>query len=294
MPWRNGGVIGVKAAPRLPAASGVWSLSEIESAQRDPVAWPVPNSLPVTSGVLVWLDANEASTLLTEVSGSTAVAMNGAVAQWSDRGGGGRHVSQATSGSRPILATSAGNNRRCVRFDGVDDFVTGTHGAGSNSAHTVIAAFRTSSAGGGSDKSAMLLGNRAEGSDSPRAFYGIPYTYQSESYGFYAPFRQASVGITRSVIPFLACSYRINATNTRIGLHSLQQLASPSPRTFYNLTTLLPLALTNAFEIGRSSSAGGVSFTSIDVHEVIIYNSNLSDSDVNRIVDYLASKWGTV
>jgi hypothetical protein len=294
MPWRSGGVIGQKNAPRLPAASGVWRLPEIEAAQRDPAAWPVPNALPVTSGVLAWLDANEANTLLTEVGGSTAVSMNGAIAQWSDRSGGGRHASQATSGSRPILATSAGNNRRCVRFDGVDDFVTGTHGAGSNSAHTVIAAFRTASGGAGSDKSAILLGNRADGSGSPRAFYGIPYTYQSETYGVYAPFRQASAGITRSVIPFLACSYRINTTNTRIGVHSLQQLTSPVPRNFYNLITLLPLNLTNALEIGRSSSAGGVSFTSMDVHEVIVYNSSLSDSDVNRIVDYLASKWGTV
>ena len=294
MPWRNGGVIGVKNAPRLPAASGVWSLPEIESAQRNPAAWPVPNSLPVTSGVLVWLDANEASTLLTEVGGSTAVSMSGAVAQWSDRSGNGRHASQATSGARPILATSAGNSRRCVRFDGVDDFLTGTHGAGSNSAHTVIAAFRTSSIGGGSDKSVILLGNRADGNGSPRGFWGLPYTYQSDLYGVYAAFRQATFGIARGIIPFLACSYRINTTNTRIGVHSLEQLSSPAPRNFYNLITMLPLNLTNALEIGRSSSAGGVSFTSMDVHEVIIYNSSLSDSDVNRIVDYLASKWGTV
>ena len=294
MPWRNGGLIGQKNVPSLPAAGGVWRLPEIEAAQRSPAAWPVPNVLPVTSGVLVWFDANEANTLLTEVGGSTAVSMNGAVAQWSDRSGGGRHASQATSGNRPILATSAGNNRRCVRFDGVNDFLTGTHGAGANAAHTVIAAFRTSSLGGGSDKSAILFGNRDDPSGSPRAFWGLPYSYQSDSYGMYAPFRQAAVGISRGIIPFLACSYRINTSNTRLGVHSLSQLGTPAPRNFYNLITILPLNLTNALEIGRSSSAGGVSFTSMDVHEVIIYNSSLSDSDVNRIVDYLASKWGTV
>ncbi len=291
MPWSNGGLIGRRNAPSLPAASGVWRLSEIEAAQRSPASWPVPNVLPVTSGVLLWLDANEANTLLTEVGGSTAVSMNGAIAQWSDRSGGSRNTTQAAVESRPILATSA-NNRRCVRFDGSNDFLTGAHGAGVNSPHTVIAALRTSALGAGADKSAILLGNRNDGS-SNRPFYGIPYTYNSDNYGVYAPFRQASIGMSRTLNPFLVYSIRINTTNTRIGVTSLAQLASPAPRAFYNVITLQPLALTNAFEIGRSSAAA-TSFTSMDVHEVLIYNSNLGDSEVNLIVDYLASKWGTV
>lgn len=291
MPWRNGGLIGRKNVPSLPAAGGVWRLSEIEAAQRSPASWPVPNVLPVTSGVLLWLDANEPNTLLTEVGGSTEVSMNGAIAQWSDRSGSARDTTQAAVESRPILATSA-NNRRCVRFDGSNDFLTGTHGAGVNSPHTVIVAFRTSALGAAADKSAILLGNRNSGS-SNRPFYGIPYSYNTDNYGVYAPFRQASIGMSRTLNPFLAYSIRINTTNTRIGVTSLAQLASPAPRNFYNVITLQPLILTNDFEIGRSSAAA-TSFTSMDVHEVLIYNSNLGDSEVNLIIDYLASKWGTV
>lgn len=282
MPWRNGGVIGKRNLSTQLAASGVWRLSEIESARRE-ASWPAIAVLPEIPGLLMWLDANAQDTLVTEAGGATAVAMNEAIAQWSDRSGSGRNALQATSENRPVLATS-GNARRCVRFDGVNDFLTGTHGAGSNSPHTVLVAMRTSGLGGGADKSAIIMGNRLSGG-SDRQFYGIPYTYNSGNYGVRSPFRDVAVSpvVSRTAVPFLVYSIRVNTTNSRIGIS----------RTFYNVASVMPLSLSNAFEIGRSSPFDSVSFTPMDVHEVLIYNSSLVDSDVNLVLDYFSIKWGT-
>lgn len=283
MPWRNGGVIGQRNLPSGAGASGVWRLSEIESARRTG-AWPTVAILPDISGLLVWLDANAVSTLLTSAGGETAVAMNGEVAQWSDSSGNGRNAVQGTIASRPILATSAENGRRCVRFDGVNDFITGSHGAGTNSPHTVIVALRTTALGGGADKSAIIMGNRLVGT-SARAFYGIPFGFNTANYGVRSPFRDATVSpaVSRTTTPFLAYSIRVSTENSRVGVS----------RTFYNIASVMPLTLNNDFEIGRSSPFDSVSFTPMDVHEVLIYNSSLTDSDVNSVLDYFSIKWGT-
>jgi hypothetical protein len=287
MPLGNGGVIGRRNLPGG-TASGVWRLAEIESAQRTG-SWPVPTALPVTDGLLMWLDANETSTLLTAVGGATEVEMNGQVSQWSDRSGSGRNATQATSANRPILATSVENGRRCVRFDGVNDFMSGTHGIAASSPHTFIAAFRTSAlASVGNDKSMMYIGNRTN-----LGGYGVPYRFNSASYGLRLNGFDYFTPVSRTTFPFVAFSVRVTTASTRIGTASLERLSNTTPRDFYNFASFWPVTgFNNSFDIGRSSTNPTTSFTLMDVHEILIYNSSLDDSDVNKIVDYLGSKWG--
>jgi hypothetical protein len=286
MPWRNGGAIGKRNLPVSTVASGVWRLSDIESARRG-AAWPATAVLPNIAGLLLWLDADAVSTLLTAPGGDTAVVQGGAVAQWSDQSGNGRHVIQATGVSQPILATSTQTSKRCVRFDGSNDTMVGTHGAGVNAPHTILVAMRITAAGTGADKSAIVVGNRSvnSASNQPRAFYGIPFRYNTTNYGIRSPNRDLAVSpvVSLSAVSFLTYSARINTTNTRIGI----------AKTFYNVSSVMPLALTDVFEIGRSSPFDSVSFTPMDVHEILIYNSNLTDADVNLVADYFSIKWGT-
>ncbi|MFM7683116.1 MAG: hypothetical protein ACKO7P_10270, partial [Bacteroidota bacterium] len=57
--------------------------------------------------------------------------IGGKVAQWYDRSGNNNHATQATVSSRPIRSASSPNLALpAIKFDGVDDFLTGTTLAG--------------------------------------------------------------------------------------------------------------------------------------------------------------------
>ncbi len=53
----------------------------------------------------LWLDANDASTVTT---------VSGAVSQWNDKSGNGRHVSQATENQRPTYSLTGLNNKPAI------------------------------------------------------------------------------------------------------------------------------------------------------------------------------------
>jgi len=62
----------------------------------------------------LWLDAADASTVTT---------VSGAVSQWNDKSGNGRHATQSTTSRRPLVTPSALNGKQGITFDGVDDFL---------------------------------------------------------------------------------------------------------------------------------------------------------------------------
>jgi hypothetical protein len=76
----------------------------------------------------VWLDAMDASTVLRDTGSEFVSAANGeAVARWLDKSANAHILAQTTSGSRPLLSTSAGpTSGRCIEWDGVNDFLVKT------------------------------------------------------------------------------------------------------------------------------------------------------------------------
>jgi len=76
-----------------------------------PSQYPVWSPANITTAL--WLDAAD---------GSTVTTVSGAVSQWNDKSGNGRHVSQATAGSRPSYLASGLNGKNIVRFD--SDFLS--------------------------------------------------------------------------------------------------------------------------------------------------------------------------
>jgi hypothetical protein len=74
---------------------------------------PVPTAPVPTAGLQLWLRAD---------SGITQ--SGGAISQWADQSGSGRHAAQALAARQPQLQASAVNGRPALAFDGVDDFLT--------------------------------------------------------------------------------------------------------------------------------------------------------------------------
>ena len=64
------------------------------------------------SGLTLWLDASDAST----------ITLNGSnVAQWDDKSGNSRNASQTTAANQPIYTTNGMNGKPVISFDGFDD-----------------------------------------------------------------------------------------------------------------------------------------------------------------------------
>ena len=71
---------------------------------------------PLTLSPTLWLDASDASTLYDATSGGSLVAASGTIARWEDKSGNALHLTQATSGARPVRETSVQNGLDGVFF----------------------------------------------------------------------------------------------------------------------------------------------------------------------------------
>lgn len=73
---------------------------------------------PLQLSPALWLDAADPLTLYT---GGSLAAPDGAISEWRDKSGNGRHATQATGVSQPLRKTVIQNGRDVVRFDGAND-----------------------------------------------------------------------------------------------------------------------------------------------------------------------------
>lgn len=84
----------------------------------------------------LWLDAADASTVTT---------VSGAVSQWSDKSGNGRHFTQATADNRPVYSTNLQNGRNGITFTQASSHYLEQSQAFFSSAYCVMALHRTNS-----------------------------------------------------------------------------------------------------------------------------------------------------
>lgn len=72
-------------------------------------------------GCQLALDASIPTSLYDATSGGSLVAADGAVARWEDQSGNGNHVTQATSGNRPLRKVAAKKGLDALLFDATND-----------------------------------------------------------------------------------------------------------------------------------------------------------------------------
>jgi hypothetical protein len=73
------------------------------------------------SGLKLWLDAADSSTML-QSSGGAAVSSNGdPVGVWLDKSGNPYHATQSDGTRKPSFRTNVKNSRSVLRFDGSND-----------------------------------------------------------------------------------------------------------------------------------------------------------------------------
>ena len=82
------------------------------------------------SGLQLWLDAADASTLFTDSGGTIAATADGdVVGRWADKSGNTRHATQSDGTKKPALKLALENGRNAIQFDVSNDTISGTAGA---------------------------------------------------------------------------------------------------------------------------------------------------------------------
>ena len=232
------------------------------------------------SGLALWLDADDAS--------SITEATSNQVSQWDDKSGNARHFSQATSGDQPATNVTAQNGRNVIDFDGVSEVLYRTstfiHGLGPMSVFIVISATAEDNMWVLSESSTL----------SNTQLFGV-FIMQSGAHND----KQAAF-------------YRDDANNTDIDQTSFANgalydnsfnigLVTDSGtvhKTFvdggpqeHSLNYTRGTYALNRVSIGALVRAAVSNWAAFSIGEIIIYDSVLSDADLNQVGNYLNGKW---
>jgi len=222
----------------------------------------------------LWLDAKDQSTLFSD-AGVTPITDGGAVQQWNDKSGGGRHFSQATVGLRPTWS----NAGQCVDFVGygtndlLSSGLTGSNFFGATYSTLFMVVTIDSSIAG--TKIYGDTGNVVFGAWNGTGFQS--YWFNGSSYG--------SASVAGSVGPkYVVMSRRFSNAGTPTNGLSVNGGAETATAHSGNPS------LSGVF--GLPASGGDT--CPMKIHEVVIHNAEIGDTDRNNLGLYLASKHNTL
>jgi hypothetical protein len=307
------GYIGFNRVPAASAlnsaASGVWTVREAE-AMRRAGTWPSAFSDPTSiSGLQLWLDAADASTLYDATSGGSLVAADGAVARWEDKSGNNRHATQSESAARPMRKASEKNNNDLLRFDGSDDFLsiassTAAFGFLSGQNSTVFAVYKWTAPGSAPSRRFLLSNNY--NNDSPAATTGVGI-YMRNEFGTASPFSKLQ-WLVVSDGPTRVNSYTGDNSYPSDTFHVVTIESDPANATDASRATFRKSGTVQSntpasdgagmpgnptYNLHLCTQAGPTNrrFAQCDLCEIIIYNAALSGANRSTVESYLMSKW---
>lgn len=224
------------------------------------------------SGLQLWLDAADSATLFDSTSGGNLVTSdNAAVARWEDKSGNARHAIQATANARPLLKTAIKNFKNVLRFDGANDFID-ISSIQIPQPYTIFAAFIFRNNGSylldktnGTNRVAIGWNSSGSVQDNGKLFY--------YSGGNLAPQDSQS---SASVNLILSASF--NGELSFMKKNGSQILSGNT-----GTAPIDSMRFANSF--GLSTPCNG------DLYEILIYNSALSQPQIQSVEAYLNTKW---
>lgn len=220
------------------------------------------------SGLKVWLKAD-----------SLALSDNDPVATWTDSSGNGNNATQPTGTNQPLFKTAIINGEAVVRFDGSDNWMQAPIVHTGANLTVFIVAKRISETGGIPGNVVFVTVNPANNDYNNTDFFVL---YEQLIFGTY---RNGNKSIASphpgNGVPYLFATKFDGGNNTA----------------YLNGVAKTPVASTGAFNFETAVIAarytGGVSnFDNIDIAELLVYDSALSDTQIGNIGHYVAAKYG--
>jgi hypothetical protein len=232
------------------------------------------------SGLALWLDGADASTLFQNSDGTVpATATSDPVGYWGDKSGNARHATQTTAANRPTVSTTTLNGRRTLGFDGSDDrldiaaldttpatvFSVVRHNSGTTTAARTPYAF--------SDGASYLHAQFIQSGASQM----IGLTHNSSRSSF-----------TADKIDVLGASFLLTSSQSSVG-GGLVGRVNGSGLPF----TVAVQDAGGANRVGcRFRNSANDQFWNGQIAELLVYQSDLTDAQIARVERYLASRWG--
>jgi len=206
-----------------------------------------------------------------------------AIQTWSDDSGNSRNFSQATSGCRPLLKKAANgiNSHNVLRFDGTDDWMASAVAIStmvSASAHTAFFVYRLLSVA----TNDTLIGMNDALLDSG-LYMGYVFRTNGNAYAhiYYSNSYPAAAQAISTNTPYIAQSRHASGTL----YHSINggSDSSVSAGNIENLYYPFYLAYSPVMAL----------YSNIDIAEVILFNTALSESNRAIVAAYLKAKYAT-
>jgi hypothetical protein len=230
--------------------------------------------LPPVSGYSLWLDAND-PTVFSYSSGSV-------VSQWNDKSVNAYHFTEATVAEQPTRDTNQQNGRAVVSF-AADQLKNLSLNWGSSASTLFIVAKEDKTAGTGFQN--LFTTNATTGQWG----YGIQNDPGDNIGMFDVGQAFASFGVTMTngnadVLVFKSAG--LSGSSVISNLYKNGTAAGANPLTLNNT------AAGTGASLGSPDSAAVEPFYGY-VCEVILYPSQLNDTDRNSVESFLKTKWGT-
>jgi hypothetical protein len=234
-----------------------------------------PTTTPPVSGYNLWLDSADPASF-TYSSGTL-------VSQWNDKSGNSYHFTQGTSGYQPNrISTTRQNNYPVVTFAG--DFVANASLNWGASSSTLFLVAREDKAAGTGYQNLFTTGTGASGQWG----YGISDAGAGDKIGIFdilqgfTAFNFGASTANADILAFTSAGISSGSVTSNLFLNGTADSLNPRTQTS---TTSAAGALLGAANTANEPFYGYIC-------EVLLYPSQLSNTDRNSVEAYLKSKWG--
>ena len=232
---------------------------------------------PSMISTALWLDAADATTLFTTDSGSTLATNGSAVGRWNDKSGNSRHLSQASSGSRPTFNATGQNSKGTIDFNGTTAFLERVQTDLSTNWTCVIAAKNTNATG-----NPVFVAQSSDTLANPR------WQLDRDTTSARMVRRNDAGTIQLPSQGTHTASAFIQATTNDGSLVGV----SLNGATLTTAAAVTGTFSTNRLTVGALGTATVVAFFNGSMFEVVYAPSMLATLDRQKIEGYLAHKWG--
>lgn len=217
-------------------------------------SWQLPSPGGVsTTGMEMWLDSDDISTLFQNNGCSTAVSSGGqSVGCWADKSGNGRNATTATN--LPTYQTNQFNGKPVIRFDGTNDLLD----------FTALTNIRT-----------VIMVNKSNGSNFQ------PILGHSSSQHFYT---------NDNTLLGTAASSFLKSGSWKVNQVDVADPENYNQTNQYAIVSVITSGNVSADHIASDQKTAGRFFGG-DVVELIIFSRALSSNELEDIEAYLNDKW---
>lgn len=225
------------------------------------------------SGLVMWLDANDAATV---------TLASGAVSAWNDKSGSGINASQSVANNRPTPTTV--NGRTAILFDGVNDGLDFT-GVSRTEETWIIAAAQTADQSG--QRTILSDGTDGNGISFTRSSVRLlEVTFGGFTEGVDRLRVQYSASAATPVGPAVLSTTRSVALGGFVYIDGTQRTGAVTP-------------FASSFSTAKADTMSRIGYTSSTalqfqgwIGEILCWNRAISDADRLKVERWLGKRWG--